>query len=255
YNGYSWDGERFVYNPFSVLNFLEEGRFKPYWMATGSPEFIVEYAKGVQLDISAFEGMKVYDSFMEKKDIDAATPESFLMQAGYLTIKGYSDNKYTLGFPNQEVRRTFSDLLITGQYDVKDSDILSVAENLTKALGEGDTEEIVNQFKVIFSSIPYMYFDSNKSEHFYSAVLLMYLQAAGFDADPERIGNKGRLDLSIKFENHVYIFELKTDKPSVAIQQIREKNYGGKYANYEVINIGLKIDFVQRNIVDWKVEV
>ncbi|MEJ2418006.1 MAG: PD-(D/E)XK nuclease domain-containing protein, partial [Exilibacterium sp.] len=178
-----------------------------------------------------------------------------LMQAGYLTIKGYSDNKYTLGFPNQEVRRTFSDLLITGQYDVKDSDILSVAENLTKALGEGDTEEIVNQFKVIFSSIPYMYFDSNKSEHFYSAVLLMYLQAAGFDADPERIGNKGRLDLSIKFENHVYIFELKTDKPSVAIQQIREKNYGGKYANYEVINIGLKIDFVQRNIVDWKVEV
>ena len=42
YNGYSWDGEHFVYNPLSILKFLSsQGEFIPYWMETGSPEFII----------------------------------------------------------------------------------------------------------------------------------------------------------------------------------------------------------------------
>jgi hypothetical protein len=42
YNGYSWDGEQFVYNPLSILNFLDSGgEFIPYWMQTGSPALIM----------------------------------------------------------------------------------------------------------------------------------------------------------------------------------------------------------------------
>lgn len=45
YNGYSWDGETFVYNPFSILKYFDnKGRFTPYWMETGSPEYIIRYS-------------------------------------------------------------------------------------------------------------------------------------------------------------------------------------------------------------------
>ncbi|MGE5343136.1 MAG: AAA family ATPase, partial [Candidatus Omnitrophota bacterium] len=37
YNGYSWDGENFVYNPFSILSFFDDYELENYWFATGSP--------------------------------------------------------------------------------------------------------------------------------------------------------------------------------------------------------------------------
>ncbi|MCP4755074.1 MAG: AAA family ATPase [Proteobacteria bacterium] len=254
YNGYSWDGTTFIYNPFSILSFLKKKNFHPYWMATGSPSFIVEYAGDVKLDGTDLEEMQVYKGFMDQKDIDESTPESFLTQAGYLTIKSSEDEFFTLGFPNYEVRRAFNGILLSSRFGVRDGDLLDVGRALTGALRNGDADKIVNQFKIVFSSIPYMYYDSNKNEHFYSATLLMFLQAAGFDAGPERIGNKGRLDLSLKYNDAIYIMELKNDKPAVALKQIRENNYGGKYLNKTVVNIGLQIDFDERNIVDYLVE-
>ncbi len=254
YNGYSWDGTNFVYNPFSILNFLDDKDFHPYWMATGSPSFIVEYAEDAKLESSDLEGMQVYKGFMDQKDIDESTPESFLTQAGYLTIKNSEDEFFTLGFPNDEVRRAFNGILLSSRFGVRDGDLLGVGRGLTVALRNGDADGIVNQFKIVFSSIPYMYYDSNKNEHFYSATLLMFLQAAGFDADPERIGNKGRLDLSLKYKDTVFIMELKNETPALALKQIRDNNYGGKYGNKTVVNIGLQIDFDERNIVDYQVE-
>jgi hypothetical protein len=98
-----------------------------------------------------------------------------------------------------------------------------------------------------------MYFDSNKNEHFYSSLLLMYLQALGLETFPERVGNKGRLDLSLHYEEKVYIFELKVDSAQKALDQIITKNYAGSYTNREVILVGLQIDFTERNIIQHKV--
>lgn len=90
-------------------------------------------------------------------------------------------------------------------------------------------------------------------------MLLMYLQASGFDATPERLGNKGRLDLSLTYTNkgqqHVYIFELKTDSAQKALEQIIDKNYAGAYQNQQVTLVGLQIDFSERNIVGFESEV
>ncbi|RWX46581.1 putative AAA-ATPase [Candidatus Electrothrix aarhusensis] len=117
YNGYSWDGEHFVYNPLSILKFFRsKGKFIPYWMETGSPEYIIRYSEDKQFDITDFEQLKVSDSFLSKRDIDNASPESFLTQAGYLTIKRSEEGSYTLDFPNQEVRRSFCELILNAQY-------------------------------------------------------------------------------------------------------------------------------------------
>ena len=39
YNGYSWDGKTFVYNPFSVLSFFHKSDFQNFWFSTGTPTF------------------------------------------------------------------------------------------------------------------------------------------------------------------------------------------------------------------------
>ncbi len=254
YNGYSWDGRQFVYNPLSILNFLDSGgEFVPYWMQTGSPAFIAKYSQDKQFNISDFEQLKVPKNFLNKQEMDTASPESFLTQAGYLSIKDQDVDSYTLDFPNNEVRRSFCELILNIQYAVADTDILAVKSGLRQALQAQDVDKIVEQFKIIYSSVPYVHFDSNKTEHFYSAVLLMYLQASGFDASPERLSNKGRLDLSLEYkykdQQQVYIFELKTAAPQKAIEQIIEKNYAGAYGNHQVTLVGLQIDFAERNIV------
>ncbi len=255
YNGYSWDGETFVYNPLSILKFFDNnGRFIPYWMETGSPEYIIRYSEEQQYTLSDFEQLKVSNTFLSKRDIDCAAPESFLTQAGYLTIKKKDEESYTIDFPNTEVRRSFCELILNAQYTVADADILHVKEHLSRALQEQDLDKIIAQFKIIYSSIPYVHFDANRTEHFYTAVLLMYLQAAGFDAFPERLGNKGRLDLSLRYEEQVYVFELKTDSAKKALQQIHTKNYAGAYANSRVVLAGLQIDFDERNILQYESE-
>jgi hypothetical protein len=260
YNGYSWDGRQFVYNPLSILNFLDSGgEFIPYWMQTGSPAFIAKYSQDKKFNISDFEQLKVPKHFLNKWEMDIASPESFLTQAGYLSIKDQDADSYTLDFPNNEVRRSFCELILNIQYNVNDTDILDVKAGLRKALEVQDVDKIVEQFKIIYSSVPYVHFDSNKTEHFYSAVLLMYLQASGFDASPERLSNKGRLDLSLHYlplqqkhkdQQQIYIFELKTAAPQKAIEQIIEKNYAGAYGNHQVTLVGLQIDFAERNIVN-----
>jgi hypothetical protein len=253
YNGYSWDGQTFVYNPFSILLFFDRcGAFTPYWMATGSASFIVDYIQSRKLDIVDYENKQVPKDFLEQLDIEVDTPESFLTQAGYLTIKKSLESRYFLDFPNYEVRHAFNKILLSTTYSVDNSDLLEVRDHLSEALDRQAVPEIIEQFKIIYASVPYVHFDANRTEHFYTALLLMYLQAAGFEASPERLSNKGRLDLSLTFHEQVYIFELKVDSPQKALAQIIEKNYAGAYKNKQVILVGLQIDFTERNIIKYQ---
>ncbi len=51
--------------------------------------------------------------FLSERDIDEAAPESFLFQAGYLTIKESNPlGFYVLDFPNYEVRTTFNSFIL-----------------------------------------------------------------------------------------------------------------------------------------------
>jgi len=88
YNGFSFDGETSVYNPFSVLNFLQKCNFGEYWFESGSPSYIVNYVKEKGLnDPEEFRSATVLSNFTTVKEIESAEPESLLFQAGYLTIK------------------------------------------------------------------------------------------------------------------------------------------------------------------------
>ena len=45
YDGYSWDGETRVINPFSLLSFFEQERFSSFWYASGTPKFLMDLIK------------------------------------------------------------------------------------------------------------------------------------------------------------------------------------------------------------------
>lgn len=47
YNGYSWDGKNFVYNPFSILNMFNANSFENFWFSSGTPTFSMSIRKKI----------------------------------------------------------------------------------------------------------------------------------------------------------------------------------------------------------------
>ncbi|MDR2399690.1 MAG: AAA family ATPase, partial [Endomicrobium sp.] len=108
YNGYSWDGKEFVYNPFSTLLFFDKKRFSNYWFASGTPTFLIEQIRKRD-DLEIFTKAKIVGenslSGLEYANIGNI---GLLFQTGYLTIKKEEATEigiqYELDFPNMEVR-------------------------------------------------------------------------------------------------------------------------------------------------------
>lgn len=111
YDGYSWDGKTFVYNPFSLLTFFDERSFKNYWFSTGTPNFLVQLLRDNKMKIEALEQQVVSDSFFETFDIRYGINVYLLLfQTGYLTVNQVEEKVdgvyYTIGYPNQEVQQS-----------------------------------------------------------------------------------------------------------------------------------------------------
>jgi hypothetical protein len=102
YNGYSWNGIDRVYNPFSILRFLDAKSFRNFWFDSGTPKFLIALMKGKLIyDIS---GITVSSEETENFDIDNLGLETLLFQTGYLTIKEIDMvGRWLLVYPNKEV--------------------------------------------------------------------------------------------------------------------------------------------------------
>ena len=108
YNGYAWTGEA-VYNPFDVLLFLDERKYKSWWFETGTPCFLVKLLSEKPRSLPELDGLVVGEEILGSFDIENLMPETMLFQAGYLTIKDSSSDpeegtRYTLGRDAPEAR-------------------------------------------------------------------------------------------------------------------------------------------------------
>ena len=107
YDGYhfAWPSPD-IYNPFSLVGALSEGRIIPFWFGSGTPTYLIEMLNKFQvipLEISG--GKRIADDFNTPIELMTdITP--LLYQSGFLTIKGYSafSRLYQLDVPNKEVR-------------------------------------------------------------------------------------------------------------------------------------------------------
>ncbi len=122
YNGYSWDGENLVYNPYSILNLFNADSFENFWFTSGTPTFLVKLIKNRQYDIMEFENLLVNSFIFDTYEIEDLDIEFLLFQTGYLTVKKIiienDDKTYELSYPNHEVKNSFLTHLL-GEYTQK----------------------------------------------------------------------------------------------------------------------------------------
>ena len=115
YNGYSWDAQIFVYNPFSVLNFFQHQAYRNFWFSTGTPTFLIKLMRKrfeYRLEETEVSNL-ILESFTLEK-FDELDLNSLLLQTGYLTIKQITqEGTFILNYPNEEVKRAFSQLLLS----------------------------------------------------------------------------------------------------------------------------------------------
>lgn len=107
YDGYSWDGEKRVINPYSLLSFLSEEKFAGFWYASGTPTFLIRLIKNKPESFLAIKDLELSERALDSFDIRKMSIAPLLFQTGYLTIeeKRFRDGpeSYLLKIPNLDV--------------------------------------------------------------------------------------------------------------------------------------------------------
>lgn len=253
YNGYSWDGCHFLYNPFSIINFFSKNRFGNYWFATGTPTFLINHFKNREKDITALEREEVDEAIFESYDIENLEVVSMLFQTGYLTIKEIKlvgiKSQYILSYPNLEVKESFLKHFLADYTREETGVIGSKILDLVKTITMDELENFFNIIKSIFASIPSHIFIRDR-EAYYHTVIYLVLELLGANIHVEVHTNKGRIDAVIETGCCIYILEFKMGTPTEALSQIEEKNYHEKYisAGKSIRLIGVGFAEKERNI-------
>jgi hypothetical protein len=257
YNGYSWDGITSVYNPFSVLNFMDQGEFRNFWFSTGTPTFLSILAR--QQHFYDLDNVESDQASFETFDVDNLNPQAIMFQTGYLTIKNYNrkDQIYTLSYPNREVRKAFLEYMIEAYSFVQVNNVSPTVIKMRRAFERKDIEDVIELVNTMFANIPYNIFDGTSEKYFHSLmhVLLHYL---GTHIQSEINTNKGRIDSVVQTPQYIYILEFKFDKSAaIALQDIENRGYLDKYrtSGKEVIPVGINFSSTKKCIDDWQVGV
>ena len=59
YDGYHFSpNSEDIYNPFSLLNALNDREYGKYWFSSGTPTFLIELLRKYDFDIESLDGMK-----------------------------------------------------------------------------------------------------------------------------------------------------------------------------------------------------
>ena len=260
YNGYSWDGSNFVYNPHSILTFFQEGRFDNYWFTSGTPSFLVKLLKEKQKDIGEYEGKVVGNYVFESYDIDNLETTSLMFQTGYLTIKQRrivqeTEMEYTLSYPNKEVRESFIRHLFRSYTGREFDEGARIIRDLTDALLTGKHDLFFEILKSLFASISYNIFIEDK-EAYYHSIIYMIVKLMGVDIQTEVQTNKGRIDAVIETGDTIYLMEFKIGSETDALEQIKRMGYAEKYVprGKKVMLVGVGFDMEERNIGNYILE-
>ena len=265
YNGYNWLGKAKVYNPYDILLLFRRREFAAHWFETGSPAFLVEtlIKRGVSpLDL---DGMVGTSDLLSAFDVDDMATEALLFQTGYLTIEERSkiggQTVFRLGYPNREVRQSLNESLLrqlVGRSTRQGRNSVRLHELLTA----NDFAGLERLFQAFYASIPHQWYTNNhiaRFEGYYAAVFYAYFAGLGLDIVVEDSGSRGRLDMTVRFNDNVYLFEFKVVELAAqggAMAQLQAKGYADKYRALDqpIHLIAVEFSKEARNIVAFEVQ-
>lgn len=264
YNGYHWLGEG-VYNPFDILQLFRRRQFDNYWFETGTPAFLVDLLMQRQVPTLRLDGLFSSMDMLSSFDVDDIETEALLFQTGYLTIKQQENIGgqyfYTLGYPNREVAQSLNARLLSALVKDKAKQTLQTAQ-LYRLLTVNDFAGLKQLFHSFFASIPYHWYTNThiqNYEGYYASVFYSYFMALGLRVLVEDCTNLGRIDMTLLFNEQVYLFEFKVVElvpAGEALAQIKAKGYVDKYRYLQqpIYLIGVEFSRESRNIVEFVVE-
>ncbi|PID29544.1 MAG: AAA family ATPase [Candidatus Cloacimonadota bacterium] len=261
YNGYSWDGKSFMYNPYSVLNLFESLSFNNYWFNSGTPTFLIKMIREKNIDIDKFErSFEIKRGVFDSYDLDNIDTTLLLFQAGYLTIKDKKvdpndlSESYKLAYPNKEVKDSFYDYLIGEFTGFDKTDLFELTKGLQKELEINDIKSFILNLKTIYANIPSTIF-SKENERYYHTVIYLILKLLKADIiDIEKQTNHGRVDAVLFTKNYIFVMEFKMSSSNSALRQIKEKKYYEPYLSdkRDILCVGVAFDKEERNIKEYK---
>ena len=256
YDGYQF-GKSEVYNPWSIINFLNERELKAYWIGVSGNSMINDLlSKGDRHIVENLEKLfneeiiyKAVRDYTEYK-FDSSDIWELFLYSGYLTIAGEKQGEeYPLRLPNKEIQSFFRKIFIEkfiGNYDK----FLHIIRNLKDGKIEEFAEELEEE---ILSSLSY--FDTDRDEKYYKIFLIgiFIILSNDYIRLSERETGTGRADLILEpknKENPAYIFEFKVTEDKKELEnyavegfyQIKEKKYDVELKNRginEIIYVGL----------------
>jgi hypothetical protein len=258
YNGYQFSRKAAtVYNPVSFMYLLDRGEFRNYWFETGTPAFLINLLKKEQLSLAELPALEVSERVFSAYDVERVEALPLLYQTGYLTIKDYDPESmmYRLGFPNQEVSRSFSECLAESYSGIGQGLVGSHLQRIRRALDSGDVDGAMEALKVFFANIPYDI--QLSSERYYQTIFYVVFLLLGQRIAAEERTSAGRIDAVLETSKRVYVLEFKLrGTAEEALAQIRERKYHEKYlgGGKEVILVGASFDEKTRNLGAWRVE-
>ena len=258
YNGYLF-GNRKVYNPWSIINFLKRGKLKPYWVNTSGNGLIKLYLQKLKNEI--FED---FSKLLNKENIFKRINDNMtfgnleanfekniwnlFFHSGYLTLaEEYEENKEEtyLKIPNEEILKMFSEMFIEIYFENYEN-----FWSLTNALKKGDIDKFKLELnKVLLENAGVFDVNGNYKEQFYHGLILglVLMLKNEYEIVSNGFAGKGRYDLLLKPKNILkgkegIIIELKAldmakklDKDKIkakleneceiALNQIDEKEY------------------------------
>ena len=242
YDGYKF-GDSEVYNPWSILNFLDFKELRAYWVDTSGNDLIKDVLKNITKNtIEAlerlFNGEGLKQNISGTSDLSKLLSEEELWElmlfSGYLTVEEKIDHKnYILRLPNKEIKELFRDTFLE-KYFGRGSKLLYLMEALT----ENRIDEYEERLQeILLTSVSYN--DTKKgNEAFYHGLIMgmgLYLEGEYITKSNIESG-LGRYDFVIEPKNkakRAYIMEFKStdnienleEVSKEALEQIENKKY------------------------------
>ena len=255
YNGYRFhqDGPS-VYNPFSTLNLLDAKEFRDYWFQTGTPTFLVELLKRSDTDLRQIDNLEIVAEDFADYRQDPDRPIPVIYQSGYLTIQKYEPRygRYTLGYPNAEVRNGFLNFLLPSYTGAEKGRGGFHIGKFAEELENGEVDAFLTRLQGFFEGIPYDL--SDKTERHYHVVFYLVFTLMGRFVQTEVKSAKGRADAVVQTDSRVFVFEFKLNGTAEqALAQIEAQGYAVPYQaqGREVVKVGVEFDKDTRNLGRW----
>ena len=273
YNGYLF-GNRKVYNPWSIVNFLKNGNLKPYWVNTSGNALIKLYLK--KLRDSIFDDftkllnkksiLKIINDNMTFGNLKANFEKNIwnlFFHSGYLTLaEKYNENDVYLKIPNEEILKMFSEMFIEVYFDDYEKFLY-----MSDALRKGDISNFKKYLKeILLENTGIFDVSGTYKEQFYHGLMLGLILTLKneYEITSNNFAGKGRYDLLLKPKNILEgkegiiielkivngtenlsndkIFEKLEKECEVALNQIDEKGYSSVLKNAgieKVLKIGI----------------